>query len=128
MFMPSFYSASLDSRIASTTHKRLEEAPEPLDPHAEEVQCNKKKNHGECQSECQSERYVSILQCTYVGILCTYLFWSTSSLGQEKLFFGHLFFNRTNVFCAKKRVGHACICPRMVTGSPVLKLYPPQKS
>ena len=24
--------------------------------------------------------------------------------------------NITNVFCAKKRVGHACICPRMVTG------------
>ena len=113
MFMPSFYSASLDSRIASTTHKRLEEAPEPLDPHAEEVQCNKKKNHG--QSECQSERYVSILQCTYVGILCTYLFWSTSSLGQEKLFFGHLFFNITHVFCARQRVGHTRICPRMVT-------------
>ena len=29
--------------------------------------------------------------------------------------FGHLFFNITNVFCAKKRVGHDCICPRMVT-------------
>ena len=24
---------------------------------------------------------------------------------------GHLFFNITNVFCGKKRVGHACICP-----------------
>ncbi len=22
----------------------------------------------------------------------------------------------TNVFCAKKLVGHTCICPRMVTG------------
>ena len=30
--------------------------------------------------------------------------------------FGHLFLNVTNVFCDKKRVGHACICPRMVTG------------
>ena len=39
----------------------------------------------------------------------------TSSLGQEKLFFGHLLFNITNVFCAKKWVGHACICPRMVS-------------
>ena len=25
------------------------------------------------------------------------------------------FFNTTNVFCAKKRMGHACICLRMVT-------------
>ena len=33
-----------------------------------------------------------------------------------------------NVFCTKTRVGHACICPRMVTGEPVVKLYPPQKS
>ena len=29
---------------------------------------------------------------------------------------------------AKKRVGHACICPTMVTGQPVLKLYPPPKN
>ena len=28
----------------------------------------------------------------------------------------YLFLNITNVFCAKKRVGHACICPRMITG------------
>ena len=32
------------------------------------------------------------------------------------LLFGHLLLNITNVFCAKKRMGHACICPRMVTG------------
>ena len=36
-------------------------------------------------------------------------------LAKNGFFFGHLFFNITNVFCAKKRVGHACICPRMVT-------------
>ena len=42
--------------------------------------------------------------------------WPTSWPPQEKVLFGHLFFNITNVFCAKKRVGHACICPRMVTG------------
>jgi hypothetical protein len=35
---------------------------------------------------------------------------------KNSFLFGHLFFNITNVFCAKKRVGHACICPRMVTG------------
>ena len=37
---------------------------------------------------------------------------------KKRFLFGHLFFNIiiTNVFCAKKRVGHACICPRMVTG------------
>jgi len=34
----------------------------------------------------------------------------TTSPRQEKLIlFGHLFFNITNAFCAKKRVGHACI-------------------
>ena len=41
--------------------------------------------------------------------------------------FGHLFFNITHVFCAKKRVGHACICPMMDIGWPVLKSYPPPK-
>ena len=35
---------------------------------------------------------------------------------KKRFLFGHLFFNITNVFCAKKRVGHACICSRMVTG------------
>ena len=35
---------------------------------------------------------------------------------KKRFLFGHLFFNITNVFCAKKRVGHACICPRVVTG------------
>ena len=37
----------------------------------------------------------------------------------KKMFlFVHLFLNIniTNVFCAKKRVGDACICPRMVSG------------
>ena len=36
-------------------------------------------------------------------------------MAKKSFLFGHLFFNITNVFCAKKRVGHACICPRMVT-------------
>ena len=36
----------------------------------------------------------------------------TSWLGQEKLFFGHLFFNITNVFCAKQRVGHTLYMPQ----------------
>ena len=35
---------------------------------------------------------------------------------KKRFLFGHLFLNITNVFCAKKWVGHACICPRMVTG------------
>ena len=30
---------------------------------------------------------------------------------KKRCLFGHLFFNITYVFCAKKRVGHACICP-----------------
>ena len=37
-------------------------------------------------------------------------------LAKNGFFFCHLVFNITNVFCAKKRVGHACICPRMITG------------
>ena len=35
---------------------------------------------------------------------------------KKSFLFGPFFFNITNVFCAKKGVGHACICPRMVTG------------
>ena len=45
-----------------------------------------------------------------------HLFFNTSWPPQEKLFIWSLFFNITNVFCAKKWVGHACICPMMVTG------------
>ena len=35
---------------------------------------------------------------------------------KKRFLFGHLLLNITNVFCAKKRMGHACICPRMVSG------------
>ena len=38
----------------------------------------------------------------------------TSRLAKKSFLFGHLFFNTTNVFCAKKRVGHACTGPSMV--------------
>ena len=31
-----------------------------------------------------------------------------AGLAKKSFFFGHLFFNITNVFCAKKRVWHAC--------------------
>jgi len=48
-------------------------------------------------------------------------------LVKKSFLFGHLFLNITNVFCAKKRAGHACICPRMVAGEPILKLSPPPK-
>ncbi len=34
---------------------------------------------------------------------------------KKSYLFGHLFFNITNAFCAKTKLGHACICPRMVT-------------
>ena len=46
---------------------------------------------------------------------------------KSSVFCAYLLLNITNVFCAKTRLGHAYICPRMVTGQPVLKLYPPQK-
>ena len=37
-------------------------------------------------------------------------------LAKKRFLFGHIF-SIANVFrAAKKRVGHACICPRMVTG------------
>ena len=49
-----------------------------------------------------------------------FIYYPTYSLqaGRPKksFLFGPCFFNITNVFCAKKWVGHACICPRMVTG------------
>ena len=48
-------------------------------------------------------------------------------LTKKSFLFGHLFLNIADVFCVKKRVGHACICHRMNTGSPVLKFYPPPK-
>ena len=38
-----------------------------------------------------------------------------AGLPKKRFLFGHLFLNTTNVFCAKKQVGHACICPRRVT-------------
>ena len=46
------------------------------------------------------------------------IFLSLQAAGRPKKlsWLGHMFFNITNVFCAKRRVGHACICPRMVTG------------
>jgi len=42
-----------------------------------------------------------------------HLFLNTSSPRQDRLFIWTPFLNIPNVFCAKKRVGHACICPRM---------------
>ena len=44
--------------------------------------------------------------------------WPVIQAGRPKksFLFGHIFSHITNAFCAKKRVGHACICPRMVTG------------
>ena len=42
------------------------------------------------------------------------------------LYLATFFFNVTDVFCTKRRVGHAGICPTMVTSRPVLKLYPPR--
>ena len=58
--------------------------------------------------------------CTYALCICSYIQYEYVQAGRPKKRFllGHLFLNIniTNVFCAKKRVGHACICPRMVTG------------
>ena len=35
------------------------------------------------------------------------------------------FFNITDIFCAKTRLGHACMRPNMVPSHPILKLSPP---
>ena len=48
-------------------------------------------------------------------VMKSYVYVLQAGLAKKSFFFGHLFFNITNVFCAKTRVGHACICPRMVT-------------
>ena len=59
-------------------------------------------------------------ELVYNNILIIYFYpgyrLGSPRLGKTGFLFGHLFFNITDVFCAKKRVGHACICPRMVTG------------
>jgi hypothetical protein len=50
--------------------------------------------------------------------LCGKVFWGI--LRKKRIAKNSLKTGITNVSCAKKRVGHACICPRMVTGSPVV--------
>ena len=54
---------------------------------------------------------------TYGCVLCNTVYKLAAGRPKKRFLFGHLFFEyKTNVFCAKKRVGHACVCPRMVTG------------
>ena len=57
---------------------------------------------------------------------CVYSMYKLA-LQKEAIFIWPLFFNTiTNVSCAKQRVlGHACMCPGMNTGQPLLTLYPP---
>ena len=55
------------------------------------------------------QKEASPLNCQYVETV-------QAGRPKKRFLFGHLFLNLTNVCCAKKRVGHACICPRMVTG------------
>ena len=52
------------------------------------------------------------------------------ALPRSYLYLATFWFKITDVSCAKKRLGHACICPTtMVTGQSVLTFYPlPQKS
>jgi hypothetical protein len=52
---------------------------------------------------------------------------ATSLPPQEAIITWPPFSQYKHVFCAKKRLGHARIRPRMVTGKPVLKLYRPPK-
>ena len=59
-----------------------------------------------------------------IGIV--YQFMCTSLPPQEAIITWLPFLSITHVFCAKRRLGHACICPKVVTGWPVVKLYPPQ--
>ena len=47
---------------------------------------------------------------------------------KKSYLFGHLFFNITNVFCAKKRVGHAAclyICPKDGHWPAIFEVVPP---
>ena len=82
-----------------------------------------------CADSCDASFYklASLRQAFYLAFFSRAK--CTSSPRQEKLFIWPPFFliYITNVFCAKKRVGHACICPKMVTGEQVLKLYHPPK-
>ena len=54
----------------------------------------------------------------WASSICMYVHSVHIQAGRPKksFLFGPFFFNITNVFSAKKWVGHACICPRMVTG------------
>ena len=63
----------------------------------------------------QRKRHPS-LEARRVARIGTSLF--AAAALQRQAFYLATFFNitKTNVFCAKRRVGHACICPRMVTG------------
>ena len=56
--------------------------------------------------------------CSTVGLSPGNVVYVQAGRPKKRFSFGYLFLNIniTNVFGAKKRVGHACICPRMVTG------------
>ena len=60
---------------------------------------------------------MSVLVCACQDVVILYKL--QAGRPKKSFLFGHLFFNITNVFCAKKsakkRVGHACIYLRMVT-------------
>ena len=55
----------------------------------------------------------------FIGAAVQVLLYTYKLASPRKAFYLTTFFSMytyiTNVFCAKKRVGHACICPRMVT-------------
>ena len=63
----------------------------------------------------------------YLSYLIIFIYDVQAGRPKKRFLFGHLFLNITNVFCAKKRVGHACICPRMVTGASFEVIPPPKK-
>ena len=80
------------------------------------------------QSIDSTYRQLDSLTVDTIYVICImYIVYLQAGRPKKSFLFGPFFFNITNVFCAKKWVGHACICPRMVTGQPVLKLYPPKK-
>ena len=59
---------------------------------------------------------VSVVRPSFTIYFYMYFYFIQAGRPKKSFLFGPFFFNITNVFCAKKWVGHACICPRMVTG------------
>ena len=105
--------------------------PTPTTEHGSTTHQNKKgkrlstKREGALTSVWHIPRYKLAAPRNKLFFLCPFVQYKLAAL--RKRFIWPAFFQYNKRHFAKKRVGHACICHRMVTAQPVLKLYPPPK-